>query len=178
MMFQVISRTMTITGVMDEPTGLVVAALRALDLAIDRVRTAFAHRYRITINDSLVVSHLAANGRRLRPSEIAARILVTSGTLTPMLDRLETAKFVRREPNPNDRRSVIVVLTDKGEDALAEYREHFRVAIENAIPTDLRRHLADCMSSLSLALDVVATGMASENAVAAKRPAPDADPAS
>ena len=121
---------MTITGVMDEPTGLVVAALRSLDLAIDRVRTAFAHRYRITISDSLVISHLAANGRRLRPGEIAARILVTSGTLTPMLDRLETAKFVRREPNPDDRRSVIVVLTEQGEAALAEYREQFRQAIE------------------------------------------------
>ena len=121
---------MTITGVMDEPTGLVVAALRSLDLGIDRVRTAFAHRYRITIGDSLVISHLAANGRRLRPGEIAARILVTSGTLTPMLDRLETAKFVRREPNPDDRRSVIVVLTEQGDAALAEYREQFRSAIE------------------------------------------------
>jgi DNA-binding MarR family transcriptional regulator len=161
---------MTITGVMDEPTGLVVGALRGLDLAIDRVRTAFAHRYRITINDSLVVSHLAANGRRLKPSEIAARILVTSGTLTPMLDRLETAKFVRREPNPEDRRSVIVVLTDKGDAALAEYREHFRGAIENAVPPDLRRRLAECMDHLSIALDEVATGMAREDSVA-KRPA-------
>ena len=43
-----------------------------------------------------------------------------------MLDRLESAKFVRREPNPDDRRSVIVVLTEQGEAALAEYREQFR----------------------------------------------------
>jgi DNA-binding MarR family transcriptional regulator len=160
---------MTITGVMDEPTGLVVAALRALDLAIDRVRTAFAHRYRITINDSLVVSHLAANGHRLKPSEIATRILVTSGTLTPMLDRLETAQFVRREPNPDDRRSVIVVLTEKGDAALAEYREHFRAAIEGAVPAELRRALADCMAKVSLALDEVATGMSNEPAPTTSR---------
>ncbi|HEY8302806.1 MAG TPA: MarR family transcriptional regulator [Jatrophihabitans sp.] len=153
---------MTITGVMDEPTGLVVSALRSLDLAIDRVRTAFAHRYRITISDSLVVSHLAANGRRLRPSEIAARILVTSGTLTPMLDRLETAGFVRREPNPDDRRSVIVALTERGDAALAEYREAFRVAIESAVPSDLRPRLADCMERLSEGLDQLAGTMESE----------------
>jgi len=150
---------MTITGLMDEPTGLVVAALRSLDLAIDRVRTAFAHRYRITINDSLVISHLAANGHRLKPSEIAARVLVTSGTMTPMLDRLEAAKFVRREPNPDDRRSVIVVLTEIGDAALAEYRTEFRKAIENAVPPELRRDLAECMGKLARALHVVSTGL-------------------
>lgn len=159
MMFQVLFGGMTITGAMDEPTGLVAAALRSLDLAIDRVRTAFAHRYRITINDSLVISHLAANGRRLKPSEIAARVLVTSGTMTPMLDRLEAAKFVRREPNPDDRRSVIVVLTEVGEAALAEYREHFRKAIEAAVPPEFRKDLAHCMNQLAGALHVVSTGM-------------------
>jgi DNA-binding MarR family transcriptional regulator len=150
----------TITGVMDEPTGLVVAALRSLDLGIDRVRTAFAHRYRITIGDSLVISHLAANDGHLRPGEIAARILVTSGTLTPMLDRLESANFVRREPNPDDRRSVIVVLTEQGEAALAEYREQFRVAIDAAVPAQLRTKLADCMTHLAAGLDTLATEMA------------------
>lgn len=160
---------MTITGVMDEPTGLVVGALRGLDLAIDRVRTAFAHRYRITISDSLVVSHLAANGRRLRPSEIAARILVTSGTLTPMLDRLESAGFVRREPNPDDRRSVIVSLTERGDAALAEYREQFRIAIEGAVPAELRTRLAECMDRLSDGLDQLAETMEAERI--AKRPA-------
>jgi DNA-binding MarR family transcriptional regulator len=147
------------TAVMDEPTRLLVAALRNLDLAIDRVRTSFAHRYRITINDSLVISHLAANDRRLRPSELAARILVTSGTLTPMLDRLETAGFVRREPNPGDRRSVHVVLTADGERAAVEYRDHFQAAIQSVVPAELRHRLAECLTDLSGALDVFASRM-------------------
>ena len=67
---------------------------------------------------------------------------------------------------------MIVVLTDKGDAALAEYREHFRTAIEAAVPADLRRRLADCMDHLSLALDEVATGMAREG-TAANRPAPE-----
>src|SRR5690349_8139787 len=103
-------------------------------MTIDRVRTASAPRYRTTITDSLTVSYLAANRQRLRPSEIAARVLVTSGTMTPMLDRLEAANFVRREPNPDDRRSVIVVLTEVGARALDEYREHFRKAVQDAVP--------------------------------------------
>lgn len=145
------------TAATDEPTPLLVAALRNLDLAIDRVRSSFARRYRITINDSLVVSHLSANERRMRPSELAARILVTSGTLTPMLDRLEAAGFVRREPNPGDRRSVHVVLTDEGERAAVEYQEHFHAAIQDIVPRELRYKLAECLTDLSEALGEFAT---------------------
>lgn len=144
---------------MDEPTRLLVAALRSLDLAIDRVRTSFAHRYRVTINDTLVMSHLAANERRLRPSELASRILVTSGTLTPMLDRLEAAGFVRREPNPGDRRSVHVVLTDLGQQVLVEYRDNFQAAIQDVVPDELRYRFAECLNDLSGALDKFATRM-------------------
>jgi DNA-binding MarR family transcriptional regulator len=146
---------MTITSVMDEPTGLIVAGLRALDLSIERMRAAFSHRYRITINDSLVISHLSAAGNRLRPGELAARLDVTSGTLTPMLDRLEAASLVVREPNPDDRRSVIVVLTEAGNAALVSYRRQFEQAIEDAIPAHLRRRFAECMQHLSGTLDGV-----------------------
>lgn len=155
---------MTITGVLDEPTGLIVSALRELDLAIDRVRTAFANRYRVTINDSLVVSHLAANGHRMRPSEIAAKLMVTSGTLTPMLDRLEAAKFVRRDPNPDDRRSVIVVLTEFGLQALDGYREQFGTAIENAIPAPVRRQVAECLGDVAGALHGLSVELRPEDA--------------
>jgi DNA-binding MarR family transcriptional regulator len=161
----------TITGVMDEPTGLVVTALRDIDLAIDRLRTAFAQRYRITINDSLVISHLSANDRRMRPSEIAARILVTSGTLTPMLDRLEAADFVRREPNPADRRSVHVVLTERGDRALTEYREQFRAAIEGAVPKSQRRQLAKWLAELSGALAGIASQLSGTDHPSAPAPA-------
>jgi DNA-binding MarR family transcriptional regulator len=33
---------------------------------------------------------------------------LTTGAITGILDRLERAGFVRREPNPNDRRSVLI----------------------------------------------------------------------
>jgi DNA-binding MarR family transcriptional regulator len=34
---------------------------------------------------------------------------LTTGAITAMLDRLEKAGFVRREPHPDDRRKVVVV---------------------------------------------------------------------
>lgn len=42
------------------------------------------------------------------PGEIAALTGFTTGGVTVALDRLEKAQYVRRERNPNDRRSVVV----------------------------------------------------------------------
>jgi DNA-binding MarR family transcriptional regulator len=40
--------------------------------------------------------------------------MVTSGGLSLMVDRLERDGFVRRRPNPDDRRGVLVALTKRG----------------------------------------------------------------
>jgi len=44
------------------------------------------------------------------PGELARRIGLTTGGVTVMLDRLEKSGYVKREPNPRDRRSVLVRL--------------------------------------------------------------------
>jgi DNA-binding MarR family transcriptional regulator len=40
--------------------------------------------------------------------------MLTSGAMTNRLDRLEAAGLVRRDRNPDDRRGVHVVLTERG----------------------------------------------------------------
>jgi len=47
------------------------------------------------------------------PGKLAECTGLTTGGVTVMLDRLERAGFVKREPNPNDRRSVIVRVNPK-----------------------------------------------------------------
>lgn len=47
-------------------------------------------------------------------SELGARLTLDSGTLTPLLKRLESAGFVRRERDAVDERRVLVNLTDAG----------------------------------------------------------------
>jgi DNA-binding MarR family transcriptional regulator len=42
------------------------------------------------------------------PGKLAECTGLSTGGVTVMLDRLEKAGFVKREPNPNDRRSVLV----------------------------------------------------------------------
>jgi DNA-binding MarR family transcriptional regulator len=48
---------------------------------------------------------------RLPPSAISASLLVSSGTLTNRLDRLERKGLIQRVPHPTDRRSTEVELT-------------------------------------------------------------------
>jgi len=52
----------------------------------------------------------------LSVKEIGRRLHLDSGTLTPVLKRLEKAGFVRRRRDAQDERQVRIELTDKGRD--------------------------------------------------------------
>src|SRR5487761_1101823 len=52
---------------------------------------------------------------QLTPGALVRATLVTSGTMTNRIDRLAAADLVRREPDPTDKRGVLVTLTDQGE---------------------------------------------------------------
>ncbi len=51
---------------------------------------------------------------KLTPGALLRATLVTSGTMTNRIDRLAEAGLVHREPDPRDRRGVLVTLTDEG----------------------------------------------------------------
>jgi DNA-binding MarR family transcriptional regulator len=53
-------------------------------------------------------------GGPLTPSQISERLLVASASTTATLDLLERRGWVRRTPNPDDRRSTLVEITDAG----------------------------------------------------------------
>lgn len=57
----------------------------------------------------------------LRMKELAERMGVTTGTLTVLADRLEKADLIRRKPHQEDRRSILVELTDKGREIFEEH---------------------------------------------------------
>jgi DNA-binding MarR family transcriptional regulator len=63
-----------------------------------------------------VLSALRRSGEpyRLSPGRLLRETLVTSGTMTNRVDRLAERGLVRREPDPGDRRGVLVLLTAAG----------------------------------------------------------------
>jgi DNA-binding MarR family transcriptional regulator len=69
----------------------------------------------------------------LRMKELAAKMGVTTGTLTVTVDRLEKAGLVARAPNESDRRSFLVELTPRGREIFEDH---------HALHLDLTRQMA------------------------------------
>src|ERR1700722_13225980 len=55
-----------------------------------------------------------AEGQTLNQRELVTRVRRTSGTVSVRLGRLERARMIEREPDPDNRRSVTVTLTERG----------------------------------------------------------------
>jgi DNA-binding MarR family transcriptional regulator len=93
---------------------------------------------------------------QLTPGALLRATLVTSGTMTNRIDRLAAAGLVRREPDPRDKRGVLVTLTDQGvaraDAALADLLGRERVLLGGLDPAE-RRQLADLMRILLAPFD-------------------------
>ncbi|HTU47574.1 MAG TPA: MarR family transcriptional regulator [Bryobacteraceae bacterium] len=56
---------------------------------------------------------------------IGKRVLLTSGSITTAIDRLESKKLVHRTPHPEDQRARLVELTDRGRGLIQyAFRQH------------------------------------------------------
>jgi len=92
----------------------------------------------------------------LSPTELNRELLISSGGVTQLLDRLERAHLVRRRPHPDDRRSVKVGLTAAGK-RLADRAMTARAASELELVAGLsgveREELARLLRKLLLSVD-------------------------
>jgi DNA-binding MarR family transcriptional regulator len=131
-------------------------AVRELDLATSRFRAATAQAWHVTVTDSLVISNLAVAGGEMTPRDLGKRLMISSGTLTSMLDRLESHGFVTRVPNPDDRRSLLITLTERGRESLFYTSTGIRQAVDNALPPGISTQLIDTMRAIAAALDAAA----------------------
>lgn len=69
------------------------------------------------------------------PAELADAAGVTRATMTGLIDTLERDGYVKREPDPKDRRMMSVLLTPKGDRFLNEFLPgHFRAIAELMAP--------------------------------------------
>lgn len=105
-----------------------------------------------------VLSSLRREGEpyALTPGALMSELLVSSGTMTNRIDRLEGAGLVTRTPSPHDRRAVVVSLTDEGkrrvDAALMSLLECER-AILAPLNVPEKEQLATLLRSLLLAFE-------------------------
>ena len=66
----------------------------------------------------IVLQTLVGNGGTMTPSEIANWTLRERHDITTLISRMERDGLITTAPNTNDRRSILVTVTEKGRDVL------------------------------------------------------------
>ena len=97
-----------VEGIVDRVNGL----QRRLHRMLDETLADFD----LSVGEWKALTHLQLDGppHRKSPGRLAKWAELSSGAMTNRLDRLEEAGLVRRVPDPDDRRGVLVELTDAG----------------------------------------------------------------
>jgi DNA-binding MarR family transcriptional regulator len=136
----------------------VLSRVSRLARHLDRARRAVfaAHGLESWEFDVLTALRRAGAPYELSPGRLLRATLVTSGTMTNRIDRLESAGLVRRSPDPQDKRGVLVRLTDAGRtrvdaafaDLVARERE-----LLGSLSAGDRRALADLLRCLLVPFD-------------------------
>ncbi len=99
-----------------------------------------------------VLVHLEESPDGIPMNELAERILYSKSGFTRVVDRMEEAGLVRRVRPRHDRRSILVVLTDKGTEMMERARLHHRDGIDR----HFSQHLSDTdVKALTRALEKV-----------------------
>src|SRR5262252_10406210 len=94
----------------------VLSRVSRLARHLDRARRAAFAAHGLAAWEFDVLSALRRQGApyQLSPGALLRATLVTSGTMTNRIDRLEEAGLVSRRPDPQDKRGVLVTLTAAG----------------------------------------------------------------
>ena len=100
---------------MSEPDDGLLGAIVRLNLAVSQVLEDITGSAGIALADYLVLGVVrGAPGGRSAPTAICETLGRTTGGMSLTLDRLEAAGWLRRSPDPDDRRRVVVELTPAG----------------------------------------------------------------
>lgn len=119
----------------------VTARLSRIALHVARVQEESFGRYGLNRGEVGVLAALRFAGPRqqLSPTRLFKGLMLSSAGITSRLDRLEQRGYVKRTRHPDDRRGVLVELTDSG-----------RHVLEMAVSADISRE-RELMAGLNAA---------------------------
>ena len=105
--------------------------------------------------DMLATLRRAGKPYCLSPTELFSTLMVTSGTMTHRLKRLEASELILRVPNEQDARSMLVQLTPKGlalidraVEAHVENERQLLSVLPAAVLAELDAHLSRLLLTL------------------------------
>ncbi len=114
--------------------------------------------YGLTPEDWHVLSslRLRSEGKPSSPGGLAKSMELSSGAMTSRLDRLERLGHIRRISDPDDRRGIVVELTDEGRaawDAAASIQGRKEAFFASALSAREQKQLNDLLRKLMLAFE-------------------------
>ncbi|MEO3812080.1 MarR family transcriptional regulator [Sphaerisporangium sp. B11E5] len=141
----------------------VLSRVSRLARHLDRARRAAFAEHDLEPWEFDVLTTLRRSGEpyELSPGALLRATLVTSGTMTNRIDRLAAARLVRRRPDPEDRRGVLVSLTDAGRErvdaAFADLLRRERDLLAGLAPAD-QHTLAGLLRTILAPFDAAQNG--------------------
>jgi len=93
---------------------------RDLATALDRQLAPFG----LTAQQAAVLLHTSRQ-QTASPSQLITALGTDTAGMTKLADRLEAKHLIKRQPNPEDRRSVLIELTEDGQALLPRIRPVF-----------------------------------------------------
>jgi len=141
----------------------VLSRVSRLARHLDRARRAAFAAHGLEIWEFDVLSALRRQGPpyQLSPGALLRATLVTSGTMTNRIDRLEQAGLVSRHRDQHDKRGVLVQLTDRGQttvDAAFSDLLHRERELLTALDADQQHELAGLLRVLLAPFDDLPSG--------------------
>ena len=94
----------------------IVASLRRITRSMDLHSRSLAQSHGLTGPQATVLHSLTAGA--MTAGDLATRINLSQGTVTDILKRLESRNLVARERDADDKRRVIVTLTELGDEVI------------------------------------------------------------
>lgn len=104
---------------LDMEVEALVTRLSKIHRYLERILGDTARDHGISHGEFKVLVTLKGAGKQAStPGELSDKLLVSSGAMTNRLDGLESAGLIRRDPDPADRRGVLVSLTPEGDELI------------------------------------------------------------
>jgi DNA-binding MarR family transcriptional regulator len=139
----------------------VLRAIRSLILAAERLRQNQAAIQDIGVSELVALGHLYYDGE-LTPGELSARLGLSSGTMTALVDRLEGAGYATRTPNPDDRRSQLIRMSETGSATMGSIHAGFARSMHGTLtdmPASTRQALVEALLALADDIDAFAASL-------------------
>lgn len=101
-------------------TNAIMEGLQLIGLLTRQVEQRLSQALGINSTDLSAIEHLMTDGP-LTAKDLADRLQVSTAASTHIVDRLERAGHVTRQPHATDRRKVLVLLADTSKAKLTEH---------------------------------------------------------